>query len=62
MPLITDSACIKHKKRSFYLDINEWQGAKKVSFTACRSGKLELACTSPQVISASPKTLFDLQD
>ena len=62
MPLITDSACIKRKKGSFYLDLNEWQGAKKVSFTACHSSKLELACTSPQVISASPKTLFDLQD
>ena len=62
MPLITDSACIKHKEGSFYLDLNEWQGAKKVSFTACHSSKLELACTSPQVISASPQTLFDLQD
>ena len=62
MLLFTDSAYIKHKKGSFYLDIHEWQGAKKVSFTACRSGKLELACTSPQVISASPKTLFDLKD
>ena len=27
----------------------------KVSFTACHSGKLQLACTSPQVISTSPK-------
>ena len=35
------------------------QGAKKVSFTACHSGKLYLVCTSPQVISTSPKTLFD---
>ena len=35
------------------------QGAKKVSFTACHSGKLKLACTSPQVISTSPKTFFD---
>ena len=32
------------------------QGAKKVIFTACHLGKLELACTSPQVISTSPKT------
>ena len=35
------------------------QGAKKVSFTACHSGKLLLACTSQQVISTSHKTLFD---
>ena len=39
-----------------------YQGAKKVSFTACHSGKLSLACTSPQVISISPQTLFDQQD
>ena len=38
------------------------QGTKKVSFTACHSGKLELASTSPQVISTIPKTLFDWQD
>ena len=35
------------------------QGAKKVSFTVCHLGKLELACTSPQVISTSPQTPFD---
>ena len=33
-----------------------WQGAEKVSFTAYHSSKL---CTNPQVISTSPKTLFD---
>ena len=37
------------------------QGEKKVNFTACRSGKLQLACTSPKVISTSPKN-FDEQD
>ena len=31
------------------------QGAKKLHFTACHSGKQQLACTSPQVISTSPK-------
>ena len=35
------------------------QGAKKIIFTACHSGKLKLAFTSPNVISASPKNLFD---
>ena len=35
------------------------QGERKVSFTACHSGKLWLKCTSPQVISTSPQTLFD---
>ena len=34
------------------------QGAKKVSFTACHSGKLLLACTGPKVISTSPQTIF----
>ena len=31
------------------------QGAKKIIFTACHSGKLKLAFTSPDVISTSPK-------
>ena len=35
------------------------QGAKDVSFTACHLGKLWLAYTSLQVISAGPYTLFD---
>ena len=34
------------------------QDAKKASFTACHSGKLQLVCTSLQVISTSPKTLL----
>lgn len=29
------------------------QGARKVSFTACHLGKLQLACVSPKVISTS---------
>ena len=31
------------------------QGAKKVIFTACHSGKLKLAITSPNIISTSPQ-------
>ena len=31
------------------------QGAKKVIFTACHSGKLKLADASPNIISTSPK-------
>ena len=34
------------------------QGAKKVVFKACHSGKLKLACTSPNVISTSPKKIL----
>ena len=38
-------------------DISEGeQGAKKIIFTACHSGKLRLASTSPDVISTSPKS------
>ena len=33
------------------------QGAKKIIFTACHSGKLKLAFTSPDVISTSPKNV-----
>ena len=32
------------------------QGAKKIIFTACHSGELKLAFTSPDVISTSPKS------
>ena len=39
-------------------DISEGErGAKKIIFTACHSGKLKLASTSPDVISTSPKSL-----
>ena len=34
------------------------QGAKKVIFTACHSGKVKLAFTSPNVISASPSNFL----
>ena len=34
------------------------QVAKKIIFTACHSGKLELALTSPDVISTSPKNFL----
>ena len=34
------------------------QGAKKVIFTACHSGKLKLTSTSPNIISTSPKNVL----
>ena len=34
------------------------QGAKKIIFTACHSGKLKLAFTSPDVTSTSPKSFL----
>ena len=34
------------------------QGTKKIIFTACHSGKLKLALTSPDVISTSPKSFL----
>ena len=34
------------------------QGAKKIIFTACHSGKLKLAFTSPDIISTSPNQLI----
>ena len=34
------------------------QCAKKIVFTACHSGKLKLAFTSPDVISTSPKNVL----
>ena len=38
--------------------LREQQGAKKIIFTACHSGKLKLAFTSPDVISTSPKNFL----
>ena len=38
------------------------QGAKKIIFTACHSGKLKLAFTSPDIISTSPPKAFDEQN
>ena len=35
-----------------------YQDAKKIIFTACHSGKLKLAFTSPDVISTSPKSFL----
>ena len=35
-----------------------FQGAKKVTFTACHSGKLKLTFTSPNIISTSPKNVL----
>ena len=35
-----------------------FQGAKKIIFTACHSGKLNLTFTSPDVISTSPKSFL----
>ena len=34
------------------------QGAKKVIFTACHSGKLKITFTSPNIISTSPKNVL----
>ena len=35
-----------------------YQGTKKIIFTACHSGRLKLAFTSPDIISTSPKSLL----
>ena len=41
------------------LDLGAEQDAKKIIFTACHSGKLKLAFTSPDVISTSPKNFLN---
>ena len=35
-----------------------YQGAKKIIFTACHSGKLKLAFTNPDIISTNPKSFL----
>ena len=52
---------ILHYQNNVRVNI-ENQGAKKIIFTACHSGKLKLALTSPDVVSTSPKKLFDWQN
>ena len=37
---------------------HQLQGAKKIIFTACHSGKLKLAFTSPDIISTSTKSFL----
>ena len=57
-----ESFCIKgiiNHKDFLSPGTKQTQDAKKVSFAACHLGKVWLACTSPQVISTSPKILFD---
>ena len=49
--------CFSIKCTPIYMD--SLQGAKKIIFTACYSGKLKLAFfTSPDVISTSPKNFL----
>ena len=52
---------VQKEKRTSFSRVNihhKTQGPKKIIFTACHSGKLKLACTSPDVISTSPKSLL----
>ena len=44
--------------RRYYTTLLPRQRAKKIIFTACPLGKLKLAVTSPNVISASPKSFL----
>ena len=69
---VTGKLCSLYKRgfvisRFFFIYINclysrtyryKEQGAKKIIFTACHSGKLKLAFTSPDVIWTSPKSFL----
>ena len=48
----------QYSENRWYCKYKLYQGAKKVIFRACHSGKLKLACTSPNVISTSPKNIL----
>ena len=45
-------------KCSYTKNFDKVQGAKKIIFTACLSGKLKLSFTSPDVISSSSKSFL----
>ena len=49
---------IRRRELQCYPLLVKPQGAKKIIFTACHSGKLKLAFTSPDVISTSPKNFL----
>ena len=51
--------CVNTARVKATMTLTKTQGAKKIIFTACHSGKLKLAFTSLDVISTSPKNLFD---
>ena len=51
------SPLLKNQNFQFQFD-QEYAGCKKIIFTACHSGKLKLAFTSPDVISTSPKSFL----
>ena len=48
----------KQKNKKNYLFIKWQQGAKKIIFTACHSGKLKLTFTSPNIISTCSKNVL----
>ena len=52
--------CISQDRFKWLLSTqNQWlQGAKKVTFTACHSGKLKLTFSSPNIISTSPRNVL----
>ena len=53
--------CMHCSSLYFYgstLLITPLQGAKKIIFTACYSGKLKLALSSPDIISTSPRNFL----
>ena len=58
---LVGKVCIR-AKQPIRPELNYLQGAKKVSFTTCYSGKRQLSCTSPKVISTSPQKVFEQQD
>ena len=45
-------------RRGFTIEFKMNQDAKKVTFTACHSGKLKLTFTCPNIISTSPKNVL----
>ena len=56
---IRNSRCVESRIQDC-LGFSYTQGAKKVIFKACHSGKLKLAYTSPKVISTCPQNIFQL--
>ena len=62
VPAHTSHVPVPLSPSHFYTQPVSKQGVKKIIFTACHSGKLKLAVTSPDVISTSPKNFLTSSD
>ena len=57
-PKFERNSSLEYYHMTYIGKTKDTQGAKKIIFTACHSGKPKLAFTSPYFISTSPKSFL----